>query len=649
MLTFFRRLINSRVGLIVTFIVLGLIALAFAAGDITGLQNTGGTSSGTVATVGRASLTATELRSRLTSEVEAFRREQPTLDMAQFIAGGGFEGTLGRLINGLALHQFGEKSGLAVSKASIDGEIASIPGLQGPDGKFSEAIFQRLLADRRLTPQQVREDIARETIVRYLTAPTAGASQVSRQLAIPYASLLLEKRAGQIAFVPTQVMGAGARPTAAEIDAFLAQNRARYTIPERRIIRYALVAADQVKAAATATEAEIRKAYQDQAGRFAATEKRTLAQVVIADKAAADALAAKVKGGTPIADAARAIGLEAATLAGVERGGYAGQTSVDIANSVFTATQGGIVGPLRAPLGWVVVRVDAIEKVPARTLDQVRGELAEAVAREKGTRALADVHDRIDDAINDNATFSEIVADQKLKAEVTQPVLADGRNPANPAATPDPRFKQIIDTGFAAEPDDDPQIAAVGEDGSFAVVALERVVPASVPPRAALLPVLERDFAIDRARRAARKVAAGIVAAVNKGTSLKDAVAKTGLALPPLQELAATRAQFASDPRRVPPPIALMFSMTQGSAKLQAAPEDGGWYIIHLDSIQRTDASGNTPVVTATRSDIGRVIGSEYVAQFAMAVRREIGVKRNEPALAKVRAELAGEPATVQP
>ena len=32
MLSFFRRMVNSRTGVIVTFIVLGLIALAFAAG-----------------------------------------------------------------------------------------------------------------------------------------------------------------------------------------------------------------------------------------------------------------------------------------------------------------------------------------------------------------------------------------------------------------------------------------------------------------------------------------------------------------------------------------------------------------------------------------------------------------------------------------
>ena len=62
MLSFFRRIINSKAGIVVTFIVLGVIALAFAAGDITGLAGNGTSLSGnSVATVGGQKVTATEL------------------------------------------------------------------------------------------------------------------------------------------------------------------------------------------------------------------------------------------------------------------------------------------------------------------------------------------------------------------------------------------------------------------------------------------------------------------------------------------------------------------------------------------------------------------------------------------------------------
>ncbi|MEI9928017.1 MAG: hypothetical protein WDN44_10435 [Sphingomonas sp.] len=53
MLSFFRRFSKSRFGLIAVFLVLGVIALAFAASDVTGLRSAAvGGSGNVVATVG---------------------------------------------------------------------------------------------------------------------------------------------------------------------------------------------------------------------------------------------------------------------------------------------------------------------------------------------------------------------------------------------------------------------------------------------------------------------------------------------------------------------------------------------------------------------------------------------------------------------
>ena len=55
MLSFFRRIINSKAGVIVTFIVLGIIAIAFAAGDVSNIAGkAGGLTGSTVAKVGDA-------------------------------------------------------------------------------------------------------------------------------------------------------------------------------------------------------------------------------------------------------------------------------------------------------------------------------------------------------------------------------------------------------------------------------------------------------------------------------------------------------------------------------------------------------------------------------------------------------------------
>src|SRR3546814_12058651 len=84
---------------------------------------------------------------------------------------------------------------------------------------------------------------------------------------------------------------------------------------------------DRVADAAKPSDAEIAQAYSQQKDRFAAKETRTLKQVIVADRAAADALAKKVASGTAIDAAARAAGLEASTIPDVEKQDYAKSAS----------------------------------------------------------------------------------------------------------------------------------------------------------------------------------------------------------------------------------------------------------------------------------------------------------------------------------
>jgi peptidyl-prolyl cis-trans isomerase D len=639
MLSFFRRLTKSKLGGVVAFFVLGVIAIAFAVSDITGFSSGGsvGLTGGDVAKVGDAEVTIADLKARVQNQVESARQQQPTLDVAQFIQQGQLETTLESEIAGLALEQFGLSHGMAVSKRRIDAEIAGIPALQGPNGKFDPAIYQRLLAERRLTDAQVRSDIARNMIAQALIAPTQGASQLPAGVAIPYASLLLERRAGQIAFVPSSAMRSGPAPTDAEIGTWYARNIARYTLPERRVVRYALVTPASINA--QPTEAEIAADYAANRAKYAPTERRTVAQVVVADQAGANALAAAVRGGTDIAAAARAAGLEASTQANVDKATYARAASPALADAAFAAAQGTVVGPVRGPLGWTVAKVTAIERVAGRTLAQARGEIAAALRTRKTTEGLAEVQNAVDNALAENATFDEVVADRKLAARTTPALLAGGVDPLNPAPA-DPALAPLVAAAFQLQDGDPPSLVATGQDGSFAVVALGRVVPSAPRPLAEVRAAVTRDLLSDRARQAARRVANQILAKVNGGTPLAQAAAGTGATVRPV---ATSRAELTRNPRGVQPPLALMFSMPQNTAKTLEAANNEGWYVVRLDRIQPGDARSNPAILQAARQEIGRAVGGEYVQQFARAARNAVGVRTDASALAQVRRDLLGQ------
>src|SRR3546814_11867953 len=69
---------------------------------------------------------------------------------------------------------------------------------------------------------------------------------------------------------------------------------------------------------------------------------------------------------------------------------------------------------------------------------------------------------------------------------------------------------------------------------------------------------------------------------------------------------------------------------------------DLGYFIVKLDSIQRGDAGKQPAIVDAVKQQMSRVVGNEYVEQFARAAQADVGVKTNDAAVAKVKQQLRG-------
>ena len=648
MLTFLRRALFSTAGKIIALLLLVVIAVAFALGDITNLSGGSTPASGALVQVGDRKVTEVELQQRLKNALERARQQQPMLDMTQFVNMGGFDQVLDDIVSRLALEQFAKQHGMAVPKAAIDGEIAASPAFADPlTGQFSQRSFEQILAREGITADQVRADIRQGTLAQWVAVPSLAAGYVPVELVTPYASLLLERRKGSVGYVPIGAIAPGAAPTDAELTGFYNRNRARYTLPERRVIRYAVVRPEQFAESAKATEAEIAAAYKQDAAKYAAATKRTLAQVIVADQNAANALAAKIKGGATMAAAAQGAGLQPSIVENAEKEAFARASSPQLADAAFAAAQGAVVGPLRSPLGWHIVRGEKIEQVAGKSLDQVRGEIATAITQRKEAEALANLRGQLDTAIGGNATFDEAVADAKLKAETSAPLFADGRTvQPTQAAAPTPPYAllaAVAQGGFAMEANDDPQLAPVGQDGSFALIKTERVIAAAPRPIAEIRDLVAADFIRDRQLQAARKTAAAVLAEVNKGTPIAEAMKKTGLALPPLQPLDAVRGQISQQGAQTPPPVRLMFSMAAKKGKMTEAPNGGGYWVVWLDEIQPGNARGNQQLIAQTRNGLAQMIGSEYIEQFAAAARKSVGVKRDEAAIARLKAQLGGQ------
>ena len=642
MISFFRRALSS-------WLVLGLLALVMIAfvvtgvGTPSGLDNLAGGST-KLAKIGGESLTATDAEQRVQAQFDSARQERPGLEIGEFVRSGAPDQVIEQMINGRAFEQFGLKNGMAVSSRLVDGEIASIPAFRGPTGSFDRNAFLSVLAQRKLSEAIVRQDIARDKMTTALIVPAAGAARAPFGLATPYAALLLEARTGQIGFVPTTAVGVGTPPVEAELSQFYQRQTARYTVPETRVVRYALFDRARFEGKAAATDEEIAQAYKANSAQYAAKETRVFTDVIVPDEKTAQAIAAKARAGTPLSVVAK----EATTLAAQDEAGYAAlRSSAAIAKAAFAAPKGSVLAPQKSPLGWLVVRIDAVNTVGGKSLADVRAGLAEAITKQKIDGAVADFVTKIEDAVADGATFDDVVKSEGLTVAATPAVTASGIAPDVPAFKAAPELQPILRDAFQAEADDEATIVTVVQGQSYGFYDLERINASAPKPLAQIRQQVVADFQIDRASKAARKIADAIAAKANQGTPLATAISAAGVSLPGPKPIGARRIDIAKAQQKVPPPLALLFSIPAHQAKVLEAEGKQGWYVIWLDKIIPGNVNSEPGLIQATQAELARAVGEEYVQQFAAAIKAAIGVKKNDSAIAALKRSLTG--ATTRP
>jgi peptidyl-prolyl cis-trans isomerase D len=640
MLQFFRNFFKSKFGVIFTIAFLVVIAIAFGVGDIASNQSGGGVAGGdNVAVVGDRKISAADLSQAMTSSLENERQQNPTMTMEGFIAGGGMDRVLDQILQRTALAEYAQKQGLRAGKRLVDSELVQIQAFQGIDGKFDRNAFLAALRQRGLSEDLVRNDVAAGLFARQMLLPASSGAAVPRSVAQQYAMLLKERRKGAIVMVPSSAYAPKGDPTTAQLNAFYTAQRTNYLRPERRVIRYATFGEEALGTLAPPTDAQIAARYQRDAAQYQAKQTRTFTQLVLPTEAAAKVVASEVSGGTSLSAAAASKGLATTTVGPVTRNELATQSSQAVAGTAFAAGQGTIVAPTRGGLGWYLLRVDAIDNTPARSLAQVRDEIVKALAEEQRRAKFADLAANVEDELDNGGSLADIAKTLKLEIKTTEPITADGRVYGKQETAP-PALTPALKTAFEME-EGQPQLAEVEPGKTYLVYEAAGITPSAAAPLAEIKDEVVLDWRKSEGAKAAKAAAQRIMQRLSGGQDMAAAMASEKTVLPPPNKIDLGRDELAKQ-GQVPPVMALMFSMAKGTVKRLEAPLNNGWYVVKLDDVNLPPIDKADPLIGATQQQLASVFGEEYSEELVHAAQRAVGVTKNQSAIDALAKRLTG-------
>jgi len=641
MSSFVRRISKSKIGTVIMASVLLAILVGFALAD---LKNFGtgslgfGLDSSTLAKIGNKKITDRDMREAMQRRLQQVREQKPDADYPSLA--GDFDPLLGQMIDQRAIITFANKYGFPISKRLVDAEISELPGVRGLNGQPSVTGYQSFLAQNRLTDQQVRELLSAEIVARYLMLPLSAESRVPVGVATPYASMLLESREGEAAVVPFTAFTAGLKPSDADLKAYYAANRARYTVPEQRVVRFARIGPDQVPGAA-ATDQEIEAYYKSQQATYGAKETRTLSQAVVPDQKTAADIAARARAGAAIAAAAAPAGAKAAvtSLAGQTRDAYAAIAGNQAATAAFAGPAGTVIGPVKSDFGWVVAKVDSVKTEGGKSLAAAHVEIAAKLTADKRKQAIEDLVDKVQDSLDGGSNFVEAAAKAKLPVAVTPLVLGNGASRAQPDYRLPAELVPALKVGFDTAPNEQPEIAALADKSGYVMVAPAQVVAAAPAPLASIRDRVANDWVAGQAIVRARAAATALAAKASGGMSLADAIKQSGVALP-VRPLVARRMQIGQANPEAVPALRALFTLAAGKSRMVPDSQNRGFFVVKTSKITPGNALLAPGMIAQMSSELQQATGDDYARQFVAAVRKDVNVRRNENAIKTLKQQI---------
>ena len=634
----FRRLSKSKLGVGIMVVFLVAILGSFAMADINGLRSGGlGLAGGSIASAGGETLTerdVSDIFSRALAQARQTKPETTPADLAR-----DFNPLVDQMLTDRALTAFANDHRLLLSKRLVDAEIAKIPGARGLDGKFSDEAYRNWLGQQRMTDALVRKMVTADLTQRLLSAPVAANARVPLGVATNYASMLLEQRTGEVTLVSVDSMKPGLAPSAGDIQAYYDANKGRYVVPEQRVLRTALITPASV-GAVVPSEADIATYYKAHSDKYGGSQDRVISQAVVPDKKVADGIAQRARAGAAFAAAAAPAGLtpEDVSVGPQTRAQFGGLAGDAVANAAFAAPAGTIVGPVRSDLGWHVIRIDAIEGKPPVSLAAARGEIVAALTADKSKEALADLVASVEDKISGGASLPEAAAAAKLTLVDSPLITANGSSRVDPAYKYDPALAGALKSGFDLSSSDDPVIEELAGNKGYVLVGVGRIVAAAPAALADIRTRVAADWIQKKASDLARASASTVAARLAAGQTMATAIAGTR-AIPP-RPLATRRISLAQAGPDAVTPLKLLFTLAQGHSRMIADPQGRGFYVVKTDKIIPGNAGAQPGLIVQVQQQFQQPVGDELAEQFANAVKKDVGVKRDDKAIAAIKAQL---------
>lgn len=293
-----------------------------------------------------------------------------------------------------------------------------------------------------------------------------------------------------------------------------------------------------------------------------------------------------------------------------------------LSDAIFAAKKDEIVGPIKSPLGWHILKAVEIDPGQTRTLADVRDEVTQIVKRERAIDALYDLSARFEDQIGGGATLEEAGRSVGADPVTIEAVDRDGLTPSGAKAAGLPDLASLLPVAFAAEEGIESELTEAGDKGFF-MLRVDKVTKPALRPLADVRDEVTAAWRDIERTKAAEKQAKDFAGQVNEGVQLSALAEKVPASVETVGPV--SRNDSGKVSKSV---LAEMFELKSGKAGIARLGND--YKVVALKDVTAPAAADDAKTVAELDGLLDQDVGRDLSAQLLEAMRDELGVKINQ-------------------
>jgi peptidyl-prolyl cis-trans isomerase D len=617
-----------------TYVVLGALAIIFAAWGAYGIVNLSFGGADYAAKAGGDEISVEEARNQWQREQGALQQRYGADIPAQQKAAFQDE-MLEGMVRNLLVTERSHDLGYRVSTDMLHSAITSEPRFQVA-GQYSPDAAKLVLQQMGISVDTFESQMRGALQRNQLEQAIAVSDFITPRELERMRALQDEQREVRYALLPADKFAGDAKIDDAAVQAYYQAHEKDYMTPESAHIQYGELRLDQVASQQAISNEDLRAAYEKNKSTYVNPERRRSRQILITGKDDAAALKqaqdvlAQAKAGKDFAQLAKQYSKD---VGSADNGGELGwltrkgleELQKPLADALFSMSRGETRGPIKTDLGYHILNLEEIDPGSVKTFEEARPELEADLKRNRAADRFGEVQEQLQSKLQQPGASLDVLAKEYglQTGDIPQYLRGGGGG-----ALQDVQSVQDLVFGDAAV--NVGQLggpALAGEDRLIVIRLLDRKKP-QLKALAEVHDSIAADLRKQAGTEAANKAAESALAKLDGGASFDEVTKQLAVTSEPAKFIGrseqAVPAQLltavfaAPKPTAAGKPVYRAVRMTTGGAALFA-----------LTALRTQPGDQDKQVNGLLARQAASRLGEQDIAAYVDEVRRTTDVKKN--------------------